>query len=93
MRKIVKKKWSKELNLTALDQYENQIMVDKFRRVRNNDPDALREALNYGPVGVILNGDNRSFLFYRRGILNSKNCKPIMNHAVVAIGYGTDSKG
>lgn len=40
-----------------------------------------------------MNGDNRSFLFYKKGIINTKNCSPKKtSHAVVAVGYGTDEK-
>ena len=60
--------------------------------VNGYDPQALKEALNYGPVGVILNADSRSFLFYFRGIINTKNCKPKLNHAVVVVGYGADER-
>ena len=45
-----------------------------------------------GPISMTLNGSSRSFLFYHGGILDTKNCKPDLNHAVVGVGYGTDKK-
>jgi C1A family cysteine protease len=49
--------------------------------------------LNQGPVALHLNGGCRSFLFYRKGILNSKNCKPDkIGHAVLAVGYDKDKE-
>ena len=41
---------------------------------------------------MTVNGSSRSFLFYRGGILDTKNCKPSQNHAVIGVGYGTDKK-
>lgn len=45
-----------------------------------------------GPITMTLNGGARSFLFYRGGVLDSKNCKPELSHAVTGVGYGTDKK-
>ena len=39
---------------------------------------------------MTVNGDARTFLFYRGGILSSENCKPELSHAVTGVGYGTD---
>jgi hypothetical protein len=45
---------------------------------------------------MTVNASHKSFLFYRRGILDSKDCKADsiadLTHAVVGVGYGTDKK-
>jgi hypothetical protein len=54
--------------------------------------DKLKEALNQGPVAVQLNARAKSFVNYRHGILDDEECKPDGNHAVLAVGYGTDTR-
>ena len=51
----------------------------------------MKKALALGPVSVLVNAI-RNFLFYLRGIIDSKNCGSKINHAVLAVGYGTDKK-
>lgn len=53
---------------------------------------ALKEALNQGPVAVQLNAKARSFAYYRHGVLDDAECEPDGNHAVLAVGYGTDKR-
>ena len=52
----------------------------------------LKEALNQGPVAVQLNARAKSFVNYRHGILDDEECQPDGNHAVLAVGYGTDTR-
>ena len=53
---------------------------------------ALKEALVRGPVSMTLNGDSKLFTFYSGGIIDSKDCQPSVNHAVIAVGYDIDPK-
>jgi hypothetical protein len=53
----------------------------------------LKSAIDKGPVAITVNADCRSFLFYRKGIINTKNCNPDdISHAVLAVGYDKDEK-
>jgi C1A family cysteine protease len=71
-----------------------QIKAKKFYRLYKSNPTKLKRALQVGPVGVMVHtGD--PFKFYKGGIIESKECTPEVNHAVLAVGYGkyTDASG
>lgn len=64
--------------------------------ITEGDEHELAEAIfNFGPVSVafeVVDG----FRDYKSGVYTSKTCKNStsdVNHAVVAVGYGTDEKG
>ncbi|CAG9538329.1 unnamed protein product [Cercopithifilaria johnstoni] len=41
-----------------------------------------------GPISVAV--DAKLLKFYKRGIFSTKNCSPTPNHAILAVGYGTE---
>ncbi len=43
------------------------------------------------PLAVALSGYT-SFLFYKKGIIDSALCGTVLNHAVLLVGYGQDPK-
>jgi cathepsin L len=72
--------------------YYNQQLV----AVRNNrfyhvaqDPNALKQALNNGPVSVAVECNNDAFRYYRGGILTG-GCGTRLDHAIVAVGWGSE---
>ena len=62
--------------------------VKRWFKVQSQNPSALKKALTMGPVGISMNAGDFSFEFYFRGIYQSKNCLPKINHVVLAVGYG-----
>lgn len=48
--------------------------------------------MNKGPVAVQLNARASAFAYYYGGIIDTKECSPEGNHAVLAVGYGTDKR-
>ena len=54
---------------------------------------ALMDALtNIGPIAVGVDASQLSFQFYRGGIYSDPSCSSVnINHAVVAVGYGTSN--
>jgi hypothetical protein len=40
------------------------------------------------PVAVAVRSASTPFRYYKSGILNSTQCGDILDHAVIAIGYG-----
>lgn len=60
--------------------------------VKANSYMALKTAISTGPVSVAIEADTAAFQFYSGGILNSASCGTDLDHAVVAVGYGVDSK-
>lgn len=62
--------------------------VKRWFKIQSYSPAALKKALTMGPVSITMNADNLPFEFYFGGIIQSKRCKPEVNHMVLAIGYG-----
>lgn len=51
----------------------------------------LKAAIAIGPTSVTVEADSMVFQQYKSGILNSVDCGTQLNHAVTAVGYGTDN--
>lgn len=47
-------------------------------------------AIAKGPTSVTVEADKRVFQGYKSGILNSRECGTSLDHAITAIGYGTE---
>merc|ERR1712243_275531 len=46
-----------------------------------------------GPVSVCINASSSGFQFYKSGVFNDPYCSSQINHAVLAVGYGSESGG
>ncbi|KAG7476007.1 cathepsin K-like [Solea senegalensis] len=66
-----------------------------FKEVPVGDEHALAVALfKVGPVSVGIDASQGTFQFYQRGVYFDRNCnKDDINHAVLAVGYGVNTKG
>jgi len=51
---------------------------------------AIKSALNLKPVSVAIEADTYVFQTYSSGILTSSACGTNIDHAVVAVGYGSN---
>jgi len=67
------------------------IKVSSFEAVTPNSVDALKEALANGPVSVNIEADKLVFQTYTSGVLDSEKCGTTIDHAVLAVGWGTDA--
>jgi len=54
--------------------------------------DLLTSAANLGPVAVAIEADTEVFQFYESGVFNDPTCGTNLDHAVLLVGYGTDSR-
>ncbi|EEB17891.1 Cathepsin L precursor, putative [Pediculus humanus corporis] len=55
------------------------------------DEDALKAAVATGPVSVSMDASSPAFKKYKGGVYTDDKCSSMkLNHAVVAVGYGTD---
>jgi KDEL-tailed cysteine endopeptidase len=49
----------------------------------------ILQALQDGPVSVLVEADTSAFQFYHSGVLDSPTCGHQIDHAILATGYGT----
>lgn len=66
--------------------------INGYVNVTSNSADSLRRALAQQPVSVIIEADQMAFQFYSSGLLTT-GCGDNLDHAVLAVGYGTNSEG
>jgi cathepsin L len=64
--------------------------ITGYQQVQAYSESALMAALNQGPVSILVEADQSSFQFYRSGVLSS-GCGHSLDHAVLAVGYGTSN--
>ncbi|KAM9999218.1 hypothetical protein ACTFIZ_002784 [Dictyostelium cf. discoideum] len=70
-----------------------QSKLSKYVIVPQDDEEALADAVaSVGPVSVAYDASTREFMYYQGGIYHSENCDKFRTtHAVVVVGYGTES--
>ena len=69
------------------------VAIQDFELLSSYDELALAVAVAEGPVAAGICGTQKQFLFYDRGIFDDSLCCVDQNHAVLLVGYGTDSSG
>jgi len=69
----------------------SDVDVITWQSVEKDSEDALVAALNVGPVSVSIEADQRCFQMYKSGIFDSPKCGTTLDHAVLAVGYGTEN--
>jgi len=62
-----------------------------YERVEPSNVDALLHAIGYQPTCVSVNAGDNQFTFYSGGILNSTTCGTFLDHAITAVGYGSEN--
>lgn len=63
--------------------------VTGYKNVDGNEQ-ALMEAIVQQPVSVSIEADKDVFHLYKSGIVQGSGCGTTLDHAVLAVGYGTD---
>ncbi|KAL9392378.1 hypothetical protein Peur_016301 [Populus x canadensis] len=69
-----------------------EAQITGYEDVPKNNENALLQAVAKQPVSVAVDGGGNDFRFYKSGVFEG-DCGTDLNHAVTAIGYGTDSDG
>jgi C1A family cysteine protease len=64
--------------------------VKSYAAVTSNDPDQLAAAIDTQPVSVAIEADKLVFQFYSSGVITGDSCGTTLDHAVLAVGYGTE---
>ncbi|KAM3873507.1 cathepsin S, ortholog2, tandem duplicate 1 [Diretmus argenteus] len=62
----------------------------QYNFVSEGNEEALKEALAViGPISVAIDATRPRFAFYHSGVYDDPSCSQKVNHAVLAVGYGT----
>lgn len=76
---------------------EIDVRVEDTVDIASGDEGDLQAAIaRVGPVAVSLDASHESFMFYKAGVYEEVKCRngyEDLNHAMLAVGYGTDENG
>ena len=67
------------------------VEVSTYTAVTPNTPSQMKSALTQQPLAVSIEADKMVFQTYKTGVLNSTKCGTSLDHAVLAVGYGTEA--
>ena len=73
------------------DSASGKVNVKSVATVRARSAAQLMAAIATGPTSVTVEADTSVFQQYTSGVLNSAACGTNLDHAITAIGYGTDA--
>ncbi|KAG2397054.1 hypothetical protein LR48_Vigan08g086400 [Vigna angularis] len=66
------------------------VQIKGYENVPPNNESALKVAVANQPVSVCLDANNKDFMLYAGGVYTGK-CGTDLDHAVTAVGYGTEN--
>ena len=52
----------------------------------------MMAAIKKGPLAVAISANNKFIHSYKSGVIDSSECDTNIDHAVLAVGYGTDAR-
>ena len=67
--------------------------VKTYAKAESGDIEMIKRALSHQPIAATVNANNNAFTYFASGVLTYEGCSDDNNHAVVIVGYGTDSHG
>jgi len=66
------------------------VSVSTYTNVASKSTSALQDAIQKGPVSVTIEADRSVFQSYSSGIITGTSCGTNLDHAVLAVGYGSN---
>lgn len=70
--------------------YNGPVSVKEVYHVKSYSESQLMAAIAQGPTSVTIESANTVFHYYTEGVISSTDCGTKLDHAVTAVGYGTD---
>jgi len=67
------------------------VEVSDYTAVTPKSPTQMKSALTQQPLAVSIEADKMVFQTYKSGVMSSTSCGTSLDHAVLAVGYGTES--
>ncbi|CAO2830948.1 unnamed protein product [Amaranthus hypochondriacus] len=75
-----------------LNRKNNKVVtIDGYEDVLPNNEKALKKAIAHQPVSVAIEAGGRALQLYKSGVFTGQ-CGTNLDHAVVAVGYGTENE-
>ena len=74
------------------DDYRKYVaQVTRYDDIAHLDPVKLKAGVaQHGPISIGVGAGNTAWRSYQGGILDSPDCKPNLDHAVLLVGYGVE---
>jgi len=66
------------------------VTVSDYADVTPNSSEQMKAALEKAPLAVAIEADKLVFQTYKTGVLSSEKCGTNLDHAVLAVGYGSE---
>ncbi len=67
------------------------VTVSDYTAVQPDSVSDMKAALNNQPLAVSIEADKLCFQFYTSGVMDNTACGTSLDHAVLAVGYGTEN--
>lgn len=67
-----------------------KVKVNSYATVPESSVAQLKAAIAEGPVSVTVQADSTVFQMYHGGVLDSDQCGTNLDHAITAVGYGSE---
>jgi len=71
--------------------YGGAVSVSGVHPVKSYSQSALMTAISQGVTSVLVSAGSIAFRGYTGGVVTDPGCLGILDHAVAAVGYGTDA--
>lgn len=71
--------------------YNGPVTVSTVNTVKAYSESQLLAAIAQGPVSVTVDADSSQFRNYSSGVITSTECGTKLDHAITAVGYGTEN--
>lgn len=71
--------------------YDGKVKVESYTNVPKNSVSELKQAIAKQPVAVTVSAGSYPFQHYFKGIITDTSCGTDLDHAILAVGYGTEN--